>query len=74
MTTSIKWCYGLAFILVFAALMRVFLNSQQLPVTGHIFAAIIISLFIVFTRAMELEVRFNIHLSDVEEKEKREKE
>jgi membrane protein YdbS with pleckstrin-like domain len=72
MTTSIKWCYGLAFLLVFAALMRVITNAVQ-PLNFGV-AAIIISLFIVFTRVMELEVRFNIHLSDVREKEKREKE
>jgi hypothetical protein len=74
MTTAMKWCYGVAGLLLFAAFMRLITNMERLPATGHIFAAIIISLFIVFTRVMEMEVRFNIHLSDVREKEEREKE
>ena len=59
MTTGMKWCYGLAFLLVFGAFMRLIFDSQRLPASGTILAAIILSLFIVFTRVMELEVRFN---------------
>ena len=59
MTTGMKWCYGLAFLLVFVAFMRLIFDSQRLPASGTILAAIILSLFIVFTRVMELEVRFN---------------
>jgi len=59
MTTGMKWCYGLAFLLLFVAFMRLTLDAERLPAAGSIFGAIIISLCIVFVRVMELEVRFN---------------
>ena len=70
MTTSMKWCYGLAFLFVFLAMVRVTLLPQQLPwLVGASIMPIIISLFIVFTRVMKMECRFNIHLRDEREKE-----
>ena len=68
MTTGMKWCYGLAFLLLCVAFMRVVLDAEKLPAAGYIFEAIIISLFIVFVRVMEMECRFNIHLRDEREK------
>lgn len=69
MTNAMKWCYGLAFLLLCVAFFRVSLDADQLKAAASPFTAIILSLFIVFARVMEMEYRFNIHLRDEREKE-----
>ena len=67
-TTGMKWCYAIAVLLLCVAFFRVYVDEEKLSAAAAPFMAIILSLFIVFFRVIEMECRFNIHLKDEREK------
>ena len=67
-TTGMKWCYAIAVLLLCAAFFRVYVDEEKLSLAAAPFMAIILSLFIVYARVIEMECRFNLFLKDEREK------